>query len=112
VSWGKQEGGVKNWQQGLLDNVTALAEMARSSGVRLVLITYPSGDKTYGVVNQMLRELAPRIGVPLVDVEAALRPRCPDWRCAELLPDQHPSPAGHALAAAAVAETLHDLLAR
>jgi lysophospholipase L1-like esterase len=110
VHWGKQEGGVENWQANLLDNVTVMAEMAHASGVTLVLITYPSGDNTYGLVNDMLRELAPRIGVPLIDVETVLEPRCLGWRCEELLPDQHPSPVGHELAARIVLQHLKDLL--
>jgi lysophospholipase L1-like esterase len=112
VHWGKQEGGVKNWQANLLDNVTVMAQMARASGVTLVLITYASGDKTYGLVNDLQRELAPRIGISLIDIEAVLEPRCPEWRCEELLPDQHPSPVGHELAARIVLQRLKDLLER
>ncbi len=94
------------WESGLEANLAALAAEATRSGARLVLLTYASNDPVYGRANNVIRRYAARSGTALVDVATIFAPRCPQWRCDELFPDQHPTVQGHRLAAEFLVERL------
>ena len=76
-------------------NLKAMLDDARRAGVEVVLVTYPATDRVYGAANDRIRNVATTAGVRLVDVAAAILPECPEAQCDLLLPDHHPTVAGH-----------------
>jgi lysophospholipase L1-like esterase len=100
-------GGTPGWTYALRWNLTAIAAAVRAAGGEPVLVTYPSESSLYGDANTVMRTTAREAGIRLLDVTPAFVARCPAGTCPELLPDQHPSIAGHAL----VAQTMAALLA-
>lgn len=91
--------------------LTALARETAADGTRLVVLEFPmtpgmAGDPTrypFGFVRDHLAALAPRVGVPLVDLypDVASWPRQRLWVHPT---DPHPSPELHALAATQLVE--------
>lgn len=90
----------KGWPAGLRANLQAMISDARKAGVEPVLLTYPSEGATYGEVNRVIRETAAITRTRLIDLGAEFLRACPSQQCPELFfPDQHPTAAGHRLAA-------------
>ncbi len=92
------------WIERAESNLRNIVQCVRSWDVPLVLITYPSGHFLYSVANHLLRAVAQSTGTPLVDVNKAIEPHCPNWECEELLADHHPSERGHVRIAQALVE--------
>lgn len=89
------------WQSGLRDNLGAMFVNARSAGVELIVLTYPSDRSAYGLANSIIREAATESGFPLVDLASVFSDACPSGNCPEIfLPDQHPTALGYQLVAA------------
>lgn len=86
-------------------NLTRIVELARSHGVPVVLQTY---FHFHGYeVNEVIRDVASRLGVPLVDHNYRFHTRIPpDQRAAYRIADGHPNARGYALMADAVLEEL------
>jgi lysophospholipase L1-like esterase len=106
----RAEHGVFGWTQLVRHNLEAMVTRVRAAGAHPVLLTYPSSLALYGDANVEIRAAARDSRVPLIDLAPIFAVRCPEGKCAELLPDQHPSIAGHVLAARTIAEQL-ELLA-
>ena len=102
--------GVRGFQGPLRENLVALVASVRDSGVQPVLLTYPSGNPLYQFIDDVIREAAGESGATFVDLTPVFAARCPEWRCEELLPDQHPSAPGHELAAETLVNDLRDRL--
>lgn len=94
--------GQANWAQQADARLRKIVEAARRWDVSLVLLTYPSGHFIYGAANDVLRQVAESTGTPFVDVNREFQEFCPDWKCEELLPDQHPTELGHVRVAQAL----------
>lgn len=97
-------GGIPYWQEAMRGNLAAVARTAREAGVRLVLITYPGQRDPYPAANEILREVAQREGVPLIDVGRSFEWLCPTGDCPLLFTDQHPTAEGHQKTAALLAQ--------
>jgi lysophospholipase L1-like esterase len=96
----RNRGGVANWSDGLRRNLRAIAALCAAAGTRLVLLTYPSEQRVYAHANAVLRETAAATGTPLLDLGEIFLARCPSKDCRELFfLDNHPTRAGHRLAA-------------
>lgn len=94
------------WQARLTRNLTVVLASIRASGAEPILVTYPADRWGYGAANARLRAISESTGTRLVDVGRKFHDRCPSVPCPLLLPDLHPSAAGHAV----VAELLVDAL--
>lgn len=94
--------GQANWAQQADARLRKIVEAARRWDVSLVLLTYPSGHFIYGAANDVLRQVAESTGTPFVDVNREFQEFCPDWKCEELFPDQHPTELGHVRVAQAL----------
>lgn len=119
IAFGGQAGLNPGWKDELRANLIHMIRQAEAADIRVVLLTYPADDDTYGLTNRRIRLLANELGVPLVDLGLALRRRCPavkvpnpnckgfdclkfgpklgtpHSRCGLLIEDGHPSIAGH-----------------
>jgi lysophospholipase L1-like esterase len=95
----------------LVANLERLAREARSQGIKLVLMTYPSEGELYRYSNRMIRTAALASETPLVDLAKAFKRACPDEACEELLfPDRHPTAAGCGLIARTLEDAIGDLI--
>lgn len=83
------------WVERSRSQLRGIVQCAQRWRVPIVFLTYLSGHFLYNVANDLLREIARSTGTPLVDVNKEIEPRCPGWKCEELLPDQHPTETGH-----------------
>jgi lysophospholipase L1-like esterase len=87
----------------LLENLGALADIARSFGAEPVFMTYPSRMWNYGDASRFLRSAAAAAGVRLIDLADVFAPLCPQEPCPQwLYPDHHPTAGGYQK----IAETL------
>jgi len=113
------EGGVSGWQpvDAFRQDLHTLVEQAAEFGTKLVFLTYPADAGFYGWANVYVREAARVTGTALIDLAAALKPRCPipsgstflegpGATCPELFPDQHPTALGHERVATILVEQL------
>ena len=101
-------GRIEDWPGILVENLDAIVAMTADWGADLVLLTYLSEDPPYSHTNAVIREFARRRGVRLIDPGRRLRPRCRKGKCAELLPDQHPSAIGYEFVANILLRELKD----
>ncbi len=96
----------EEWR-GLFAGLESIASLATESGVRLVLLTYPSRQHDYALANQAIRNVAKRQRVTLIDLADAFAHVCSNEICEELfVPDQHPNADGYRVAAEILAEQL------
>jgi len=87
----------------LLENLRAVAEVARANGAEPVFMTYPSRMWNYGDAGRLIRIAAGDTHTHLVDLAAVFDPVCPNEPCPEwLYKDHHPTAQGYEL----IAETL------
>ena len=90
-------------------NLVAITEIVRRHGAEPVFVTYPCEIGFYGAANTLMREAAGKSGTRLIDLGAALRTRCPDGNCPDVLfPDCHPTALGHEAAAEIIADRWED----
>ena len=101
-----REGGSLGWSYALQRNLEDMAVRIRRAGTLPILLTYPSDRAAYGDANRVIRSTAASAGIRLIDLTATFRNRCPGGTCPELFPDQHPTAAGHALVARAIAASV------
>jgi lysophospholipase L1-like esterase len=95
----------------LAPNLRGMIADARAAGAEIVLLTFPveADALGYGTASRIIREVAAGEGVPLVDVAAVFTRVCgvrPPLTCPEVLPDHHPSAAGHERIADLLVEAL------
>jgi lysophospholipase L1-like esterase len=94
-----------DWETHLRENLRAMAEEARRAGARPWFLSYASSLSHYGTTNRALRDMAPAVGMPLIDVGQAMVDRC--GQCAnQFFEDAHPNPAGYVSMAELVARAL------
>jgi len=88
-------------------NLIRCVEMSRTNGFALVFQTY---FHFHGYdVNEIIRDVASRYRVPLVDNNLLFHTRVPlTSRETYLIPDRHPSPLGYEFIAANILEVLRD----
>ena len=90
-------------------NLVAITEIVRRHGAEPVFVTYPCEIGFYWEANTLMREAAGQSGTRLIDLGAALRTRCPDGHCPDVLfPDGHPTALGHEAAAEILADRWED----
>jgi lysophospholipase L1-like esterase len=99
-------GGSPGWSNALQRNLEDMAARIRRTNAEPILLTYPSDKAAYGDANRVIRSTAASAGIRLIDLTPTFRDRCPGWTCPELFPDQHPTPAGHALVAWTIAASV------
>lgn len=89
-------------------NLERIAARAREHGAAPVFLTYATENQpVFLLLNECARAAGSRLGVPVVDLAAALRPAIAELRYADLFfPDDHPTAAGNERVAARVAEVL------
>jgi lysophospholipase L1-like esterase len=89
--------GVPGWNPvgGLKRNLESLVAQANELGTQLVFVTYASDSGVYAWANGIIRDVARTTGSRLIDVTPSFKPLCPDGKCSELFPDQHPTVNGH-----------------
>jgi hypothetical protein len=110
LGWRASPEPVREWRTILKRNLAAFGDLAAAADAKLVLITYPSGSRVYGATNRAIREVAAERELPLIELEAEFRERCPDWVCKELRRDQHATPVGYELAGEIITRNLQKLL--
>lgn len=87
-------------------NLLRIAELTRTAGVRLVLLTYPYGE-VQAISDEQIRRVADEAGLQLIDIAEVFREPCAgDGREELLFFDNHPREKGHEL----IAETLLEAL--
>lgn len=92
-------------------NLEAMIAVARDSGARPLLLTYPT-DGRLGRINEVLREVAAERSVPLIDTEDAIRAAMADHPYQALwVADGHCTPVGYGIVAEAVRNRLLALAA-
>jgi lysophospholipase L1-like esterase len=96
----------REWQARLARHLTAVLDGIRASGAEPILVTYPADRWGYAAANIRLRAISESTDTRLIDVGRKFHAHCPTVPCPLLLPDMHPSAAGHAV----VAELLVDAL--
>jgi len=106
------EKGNVRWASDLQQNLRSMVECARQNGVEPILLTYPTGWRVYGAANDELRRAAATLRTRLVDLNQVFQPLCPDASCPLLfaVPDQHPTAAGHRLAATLITAKLREVM--
>lgn len=105
--WERKSGGTPNWAPLLRQNLRAIIAQTRALGVALVLLTYPSEQKTYLLANAIVRQEAAASGTPLIDLGLAFRVPCPQTPCPALFfPDNHPTAGGYRFAAERIVDWL------
>src|SRR5262249_24997738 len=100
------DGGSPGWTYALERNLQEMAARIRRANGEPIFLTYPSDQGAYGDATRVIRSTAASTGIRLIDLPPTFRDRCPGWTCRELFPDQHPTPAGHALVARTIADSL------
>jgi len=88
----------------LVENLGRLHALIEASGARALFMTYPSHDPFYGRANLSIQRSARTLGLPLLDLTAIFRERCPQGRCPTMFfDDQHPTAEGYRLMAEKIA---------
>lgn len=92
----------------LEENLKALADRVKREGSEPVLLTYPSSSGDYARPNRIIRRVAARTGVRLVDIGLDMMAKCPDSaKCPDLFfPDHHAKQPGYTIAARKLVEDL------
>jgi lysophospholipase L1-like esterase len=107
LTWTGKSSFRNTWIQELRRNLEVMSNEARQSGVKLVLLTYPSEEPAYKFANSVIRAVAVRTQQPLIDLGTAFLQRCPTRSCPELfMPDNHPTAIGYQLAAGVILQEL------
>ena len=98
------------WAENLGD-LQELARMTRQKGIPLMLVIFPNGfqlepEYSDARIQAILEEFAETNGVPVVDLLPAFKRESQEGTVPLFLPDSHPNPKGHRLAAEEIYETL------
>lgn len=76
----------------------------------LILMTYPSWQRNYGLANSIIRTVAAQTRSRLIDLTPEFERVCPDPTCTEYFQEsRHPTPAGYSAVAARVMNAVPDL---
>jgi hypothetical protein len=95
------------WAQVFAEHVLAMRSAAGVRGVPYVLLTYASDGAIYKHPNEVIRQTAADLEVPLIDIGAQVRAHCAEVPCNDLsFADGQPTAAGYAQMAAIVATWL------
>ncbi|MDH3211871.1 MAG: GDSL-type esterase/lipase family protein [Myxococcales bacterium] len=91
-----------------------IPKVAAAYGVKLVYVNYPYDESHSRRANRLMRRIGREDGVPVFDVTKEFYHACPTGltrNCPELfVPDNHPSAAGHELAAHQITAQFHALV--
>jgi lysophospholipase L1-like esterase len=99
-----------DWHGDLQKNLRAMADVTRSAGGELMILTYASHRLLYGQANTVIRRASLVHNLPLIDLENGFRIFCPDGECPRIFfTDQHPNAVGYQLVAALAWHALEDL---
>jgi len=100
--------GERGDRESLARNLAALVDQAAAFGTEIHLLTYPSRWGFYGVANRAIREVAKATGTPLVDLEEAFAPLCPEPYCPKYLfvGNHHPNARGYGVMAETIVARL------
>ncbi len=111
MGWTATYIGAHRWVPDLHKNLQSIARQVNDYGADLVLMTYSSHSKPYRPANYVIRAAAEAPGTKLVDVDAAMRPHCPQEPCPEFIfEDHHPTARGYRVAAETIVAQLKDRL--
>jgi len=92
--------GVQGYDEDLYANLRQLIAETDRVPTRLILMTYPSRESFYGIVNRIVRQVAQKSATPLVDLARVFTPLCPTEPCPALLyADHHPTANGYRVVA-------------
>jgi lysophospholipase L1-like esterase len=108
--WDRAGATPADWAARLGDNIIAIAEAIRVAGARLVLFTYPADRMAYAEANTVLRAVASRAQIPLIDLGPRFTETCPPAGCDEFYGDWHPTAKGHEHAARLILPQLREIL--
>jgi lysophospholipase L1-like esterase len=96
-----------DWEPRLRTNLEYMVATAREAGVQPILLTYPASNAIYHAASRTLRRVGSATGAPVIDVTPFFGQQCAGGKkCPLLFRDQHPTVAGHQLAAQAIASAI------